>query len=200
MRDEHLEGAHLKQREPMKAGKRKSKPSSWAGKGGSRSAAQVHMGDPSLTLPTALAPKITEARYHSSGRGLNSFQSGTSSQRIFLDCPRSKNYRYTDIADEREEKDKHTSTDWPKGTGHTGDWSHPRLSIWQTQLHICFLKNWLVTPLTGGWSGVTHQSLVLWRCAIKASIAKTARPQTDSRTPRNFLDISLLVVTSDIPK
>lgn len=50
MRDKHLEGAHLKQREPMKAGKRKSNPSSWAGKGGSRSAAQVHMGDPSLTL------------------------------------------------------------------------------------------------------------------------------------------------------
>lgn len=50
MQEEHMEGAHLKQREPIKAGKRKSKPSSWAGKGGSRSAAQVHMGDPSLTL------------------------------------------------------------------------------------------------------------------------------------------------------
>lgn len=46
MQEEHMEGALLKLREAGK--KSKSKSSSWAGKG--RSAAQVHTGDPSLTL------------------------------------------------------------------------------------------------------------------------------------------------------
>lgn len=48
MQEELMEGALLKQREAGK--KTKSKSSSWTGKGQSRSAAQVHMGDPSLTL------------------------------------------------------------------------------------------------------------------------------------------------------
>lgn len=158
MQDEHMKGAHLKQREPMKAGKRKSKPSSWAGKGGSRSAAQVHMGDPSLTLQQLWHRRLPR-------RGITALGEVWTLSKVARPAKESfwivTEITITGTRTSRMKGRRRTSTHQltdPKGQHTLGTDRVPRLSIWQTQLHICFLKNWGNPPVFSAVK-VCHKSL-----------------------------------------